>query len=516
MVVERRMSLPINTSNNAPRNTAAQRRLLAIVLPHWSVDCARRSARQRGQRITEQTIMLIIRSHGGIRTVCACCQRASRCGIRPGMALAHARVLSPPRRIEEEEMQKRDMALLCACAIWCQRYAPITMIESTPGPAAIIVDITGCERVHPCETRLMNRVVDELAARGVSARVAPASTAAAAVAIAQSSRQSKANSNATINLEGCSVRALRIDRDAIDSLAQVNVRTIGELSKLPRTGATIRYGSAVLRRLDEALGFAAEYLQPIRSMPPPSMERVFDGPVTNLEGIQLSVRFLLDALCEQLNERIRGGREFELVATCADAPASSVRLTLGAPSCNAKHLANMFAPMVERINMGVGVESIRISVLRMGRRGAGEAVGEWVDTLTARLGNRGVFRAGFVEDHRPAHSIRWIPVSQSGFALRIATRDAMVKAVSAWRPSHQFMRPEQVIVSAPYAARIVLRGRSVAIRHWVGPERIVSSWESSQTDNSEGCDFWRAEAEDGRWFWLRQAQSGWTLVGIWS
>ncbi len=484
---------------NAPPRAA--RIIMAIVLPRWSADCARREARRSGQRLPRSAATLVIDVERGMRIVVACCRNASRCGVRAGISLAHARALCQEPRLEVPARPDHEAALLRACAIWCQRYAPITMIELAPGPSAILVDLSGCDLIYPCLVTLRRRVEAELARLGFSARTAIAPTAAAAVALAQ---------NGAADLARCSLHALRLLPEAVNALALVNVHTIGELAALPRAGVAVRYGAPVLRRLDEALGTVTEILVPIRTTPPPSSERIFDGPVTTLEVVHLAVEELVEDVCAQLRERDRGGREFELTAFCADAPTQVRRLMLGSAGARVKHLCRMFSPHLERMPMGMGVESLRLAVLRMGRIVASEDVSEWVDTLTARLGPRGVLRAGFIEEHRPARSTAWIPVARYGFAAKSALRDASVRAVCAWRPSAMVEPAESVGVDAPRAASIRWRGRKVEITSWSDPERIASPWDGGS------ADYWRVRTESGRWLWLVHTRDGWSLVGIWS
>ena len=496
-----------------PRTPRVPRTIMAIVLPRWSADCARREARRSGRRFPRSAATLVIGVERGMRVVVACCRNASRCGVRAGLSLAHARALCPEPRLEQLERPDHEATLLRACAIWCQRYAPITMIELAPGPAAILVDLSGCDRIYPCLATLRRRVEAELAHLGFSARTAIAPTAAAAVALAQDGAAAAAAALAqdgTADLTRCSLHALRLLPEAIDALALVNVHTIGELAALPRAGVAVRYGAPVLRRLDEALGAVTEILVPIRTTPPPSSERTFDGPVTNVEAIGLAVEGLVEDVCAQLRERDRGGREFELTAFCADAPTQVHRLTLGSAGARVKHLCRMLFPHLERMPMGMGVESLRLAVLRMGRIVASEDVSEWVDTLTARLGPRAVLRAGFIEDHRPAHSTAWVSVARHGFAPRTALRDASVRAVSAWRPSTMCDPPQAVAVDAPRAPSIRWRGRTMEIAAWSGPERIASAWDGGS------ADYWRLRTSSGRWLWLVHTREGWSLAGIWS
>lgn len=525
----------ISAHLSAP-HTRLNRSVLAIVFLRWRADCARKYLRVQGDGIghtSARTPLIVITLERGARIVCACCAQASRRGIHEGMALAHARALCPPPRIEVDAQPEREAATVRAVARWCQRYAPIVAIEPTDGPTAILVDITGCERVHQSHEQLTQRVVEELSKRGFAVRVAIAPTAAAAVALAQSGAR---------ELSACPLGVLRIAPQAVAALADVQVRTIGELARLPRASVTVRYGSEVLHRFDQALGEAIEIVTPIRSQPPPSVEQIFDGPVTSHDAIARTVARLFEELCASLRALVRGGREFELTALCADAPMYRHRMMLAAPSARAEHLAKLFAPHLEKIPvgmLGMGIESLRIAVLRMGSCAAqsersgtvGDRLSEWSDTLRAQLGDHALFRGGFAEHHQPLRSIRWIAIARCGLSPRIALRHARVRAASAWRPSTWITPPEPLAVAAAHASMIRWRGSAIAIATWHGPERIASPWEmsaasptavSNRSASPTGApkpvcvDYWRVETTQGAWLWIAQDARGWSLVGIWS
>lgn len=489
-----------------PQTVRSDRWMMAIVFARWSADCARRAARKRGLPVTSRTGIIVFATRRGMRVVVACCARCSRRGVREGMSLAHARAICPQERMEFPCAQEN--ALLRACAVWCRRYAPLTMIEKTPGPPAILVDLTGCQRIYDDEAQLVKRVTSELAARGFEARVATAPTGAAAVALAQNRSRS--------DLLGCPLASLRIDADAIEALKQVNVSTVGQLRALERSSVAVRYSAATLRRLDEAFGDSVEFLEPVRTSPLPVAEKIFEGPVTDLQGIRLTIRELVDSLCEQLRQRVRGGREFELVALCADAPTHAHRVMLGAPSTLARHISGMFEPHIDRIPMGMGIEALKISVLRMGRCCGQELAGQWIDTLIARLGDTAVLRGGFRECHDPLRAVRWIVVSRLGFSREHALRDACVAVANAWRPSMILERPEMVIVERPLADEIRWRGRTFAIARWSGPERIALPLWGDGSSGQSSMDYWRVETQQGRWLWLCRRVDGWSVAGIWA
>lgn len=490
-----------------------QRRMLAVAFPRWSAECARRTARRQGVAIRSEAAVLVVSESHGARTVHDCCRCAAALGVLRGMSLVQARAICGSARVELPHVPERDASMLRACAVWCQRFSPITLIEPSIGMPVVLIDITGCDRIHPSEPALEQQLRRSMHARGFTARTACAANAAAAVALATARR----TPNAVRTLEACPVRSLRIERTVIERMHEVNIRRVGDLLRCTRASLASRFGAHTLLRLDQAFGRATQHIEPVRPRPLPAAERIFDGPVAALDVLQISTQELVGAVCVQLHALERGAREIELAADCADAPRWTRRLVFGAPSANARHMAGMLAPSLERMKAGLGVERFRLAVLRMGRMMRQEAIGEWIDTLCARLGDDAVLRCGLAEDHRPRRASRWLPVLRHGFDSRATAQALRARVVQAWRPSLLLPRAEAATVALGSGGSVRWRGNCHAVRSWHGPERITPPWTATAAlAPDDGGDFWRAQCDDGWWLWLRRTRDGWSVLGMWS
>lgn len=493
--------------------TAPRRRMLAVAFPRWTAECARRTARRQGAAISPDAAVLVVTESHGVRTVHDCCRHAASLGVLRGMSLLQARAICSGPRTELPHMPERDASMLRACAVWCQRYSPITMLEPSAGIPVVLIDITGCERIHPSEPALELQVRRAMHARGFTARTACAPNAAAAVALATARHAP----HAARTIDACPVRCLRLDRKVIARMHEVNIRRVGDLLRCTRASIASRFGAPTLLRLDQAFGRTEQHIAPLRPRPLPAVERIFDGPVAALDALQFATQELIGELCVQLHALERGAREIELVADCADAPRWTRRLVFGAPSANARHMMGMLAPSLERMKAGLGVERLRLAALRMGRMMRQEALGEWIDTLCARLGDGAVMRCGLVEDHRPGRASRWLPVLRHGFDPRATAQAVRVRVVQAWRPSLLLPRAEMASVEVGSGGSVRWRGECRTVLSWHGPERIAPPWTAvGAMAPAEGGDFWRAQCADGLWLWLRRTSDGWMVLGSWS
>ena len=409
----------------------------------------------------------------------------------------------------EEPSPRRSR--FAAFARWCLRYSPVVAIEESPGPPALVIDIAGCERVHGGAAALRRRIARECAARGVRVRIGMGSNPAEALV--------RAHGGACVG--EAAIEALRIDGEMVESLHAVNVRRIGELRALPRPALLARYGMPLLVRLELLDGARRQALVPVRERPLPAAALECDGPVQDAAAVREACATLLREVCAQLADRRRGVRELRIECALAGRQSASIAMRLGMPSRSATHLMSLAAPHLERMDMGMGVERIACTAVRIGRCAedgpdaagahamaamAVRSAGELVDTLVSRFGAVAVRRHLPVERHLPERAWRAADAQSVAPASAALQRAVRTPVVQAWRPSLLLDAPEPAHVERAGAPEIGWRRMRLAISRWCGPEVIQ--------DSRERCPrrYWRVHCADGRGLWLRE-QGAWTVDG---
>lgn len=399
-----------------------------------------------------------------------------------------------------------------AFARWCLRYSPVVAVEDSPGPAALVIDISGCERVHGSVAALRRRIVRECAARNVRACVGIGGTPLEALVRAHGGG----------SVDDAPVGALRIDAATVESLHAVNVRRIGELRALPRPALLARYGMPLLVRLELLEGTRRQALVPVRERPLPAASLECDGPVQDADAVRNACATLLGQVCAQLAERRRGARELRIECALAGRQCASIGIRLGMPSRSARHLMSLAAPHLERMDMGMGVERIECTAVRIGRCAedgpdaagahamaglAAGSAGELVDTLASRFGTGAVRRHMPVERHLPERA--WRGADAQSLAATSATlqRAARTPVVQAWRPSLLLDPPEPAHVDGTGAVSLCWRTTRLAVSRWCGPEVIQDSRERLPRR------YWRVHCANGLGLWLRE-QGTWTVDGV--
>ena len=419
--------------------------------------------------------------------------------------------------------------LLLRLGRWVMRYSPLVGIEPSPGPAALVVDITGCLRLHGSDEHLLGRVAREMRAIGFAAGAATAGTAAAA--LAAPARRAIPSGDELDALADEPMRALRLDETTLRALAEVNLRFIGELAPLARTDLAQRFGAGLLARMDMVSGRLIQPLATVAFEAPLAVELPFEGPTTHLESVEAALAAAVEDLCRQLQASQRGVRELEVIFLRAGAPPECIRIHLGAPSSRSNHLLTLLRPRVERLQMAFGIEGIRLCALRSSRRSHVQAscafgpapdgaprdtsaaqhlTDECLDVIAARISRARIWRAEAIERFEPELAFRMV-------AWGHRRRAGSAVPLMALRPTVLLETPRQVGVrtdSAGTPQDICASGPWTRVRVACGPERLHDGWWGNAAGRTR--DYWRIAADDGRWLWVYAREGNWFLHGVWA
>lgn len=454
------------------------------------------------------------------------------------------------RAVVEPASPGRDAAALRALAERMTRFSPVVAPDGggSEAGAGLLLDIAGCEHLFGGEAAMVRAVVRTLRRFGLRSRVAVAGTFACARAVSRFGPHDYASvppGREADALAPLPVRALGVDDDAVEGLAELGVETIGQALDLRRRDLPARFGDALLLRLDMAVGLALETIEPVRPASPVAARRAFEGPTTHLESVLLATQEQLRALCAHLRSRGLGARSvrtrLERVGSKGDPLGEPVEIetNLSRASRDPKHLWALLRPRLEGVDMGFGVEAVELAALRVARlrhsqtvadfehaQGGGASVvdetgvetarAELLDALAARLGEDAVLRADPCESHVPERSFALVPAGAPA-------PTAPARLVGADRPTRLFERPEPVeaVSLVPDGPVLSVRWRGVdhRVSESVGPERIGPEWWVPGERDTR--DYVKAQLDDGRWVWLfRRVRHGvpdaWFVHGVWA
>jgi protein ImuB len=512
------------------------RRVVSLFLPTWPTDRLRRrqaaSAGARHPAVPPLEAPLVTRMQDGNRQFIAAANRAALAlGLRPGMALSHAQAMVPGLAVAEADPEG-DATALRDLAAWCLRWSPLT---SAAPPDGLWIDATGCAHLHGGEDSLLETIVTRLARARLAARVAVADTPGAAWAAARHSSRSItiiAPGEQVDALALLPVAALRIDAGTVAALRRLGIDLVGQLLSMPRGPLARRFGSELLRRLDQALGQEDEPITPV--LPPDAAQHAasFLEPLLTATALGIAVERLVVPVCAQLEASGLGVRQLDLIFERVDDAVQVVRIGTSRPSRDAQHLGRLLKERLENVEPGFGVSAMRLVVtlaepilpiqIHSSLHGDDEQevdLAPLVDRLASRFGEERVFSVLPRESDVPERAI------QAG--LPVAADAAAAWPKDLRRPVRLLHPPQPVeaLSALPDHPPAMFTWRRVRhrVRRADGPERITGEWWRRNGEVAAMRDYWAVEDENGNRFWLFRRGNGadpatgdlsWFLHGI--
>ncbi len=455
-----------------------------------------------------------------MRRLYAVDEAAATLGLFVGQKATDAMALVPELAIAEADPEG-DAAALAALAEWCVRYSPAVAVDA---PDGLFLDATGVAHLWGGERAMLDDVLSRLARRGVPARGAVAGSAGAAWALARfgEDRTIAAAGAEPGLLASLPVTALRLEPEAAAQLARLGLARVGQLQSLPRDQLARRFGAAVLTRLDQAMLRGEEALVFRRPATPWFTRLAFAEPISAPEDLARASRDIVAGLCERLLAEGRGAGRFELAFHRLDGRAERLAVGLSMPGRGADVIARLFAPMLERVDPGFGVEAVtlfaerveplperQITLETVGEVALEDGVAPLIDRLVGRLGEGCVWRAEAYPSHIPERAVARRPP--------LPPRDGQAPCGQMWertrpRPVRLLSRPEPIEATAPVPDDPPVffrwRGRIRRVRRAEGPERLADEWwrrAPGETCPGHVRDYYRVEDDTGARYWLFRA-----------
>jgi protein ImuB len=451
---------------------------------------------------------------GGRNLLAAVSAEARALGLVPGMALTKARILVRGLDVRPAD-PAGDAAWLAQLGRFAaRRWTPCAALSDGDG---LFLDLSGVAHLFGGERTMAARILAFLARLGFTARIAVAGTAGAAHALARFGPEplilcpggGEAGALAPLPLA-----ALRLADATLAAARRLGLERIGELVAMPRAPLQRRFGETLLRRLDQALGRAAEPFDPIVPEAPPSVLLRFMEPIADAEAVAQAIAEAVTRLVPRLAAAGLGARSLVLTCQLVDNSRQHQTVSISRASRDAVHLRTLLCAQIEKIEPGFGIERLRLTAAGVeplapqpiaselaGARPAPD-LAPLVDRLAARLGARRVHRLTALESDLPERSV--------GRARPFA-------ATAGWprwpRPVHLLSPPEPVdfvMAELPDGAPLRFRWRGQAYRVAAadGPERVYGEWWRGADERDAVRDYFQVEAADGARFWLFRKGDG--------
>jgi protein ImuB len=430
---------------------------------------------------------------------------ARKRGVVPGLSIAAALALDQGIAIRLRD-ERAEVHALKGIALWAGQW---TSTVSIAPPASVLLEIAGGLGYFGGLEKLLGRIEAGLAALGFPAVIATAPTAGAASLFARAGRALAVEQAAECERELAflPVALLEHAQSELDTLSGIGVRTIGELSALPRDGIARRFGQALLDEIDRARGVQPDSRPPFIAPERYHGQLELPAPVEETEALLFGFRRLVIELAGFLHGRGAGVTRLVCDLVHEDAAPTSIVLGL-ACTRQVEHIMSVLRERLAREQLPDRVEAIRLvaeEVAPLGAkegdffpasRGDGEAAAQLIERLRARLGEDAVRALELRADHRP---------ERAGGATAVIIRNGhseRSEGPSPIRPLWLFPAPRP-LGRDPAAVELELLS---------GPERIETGW----WDCDEiGRDYFVGRSARGEALWLYRDRGGeWFAHGV--
>jgi protein ImuB len=427
-------------------------------------------------------------------------------GIDVNMVVADCRAILPTLQVFDDKPEQ-SKSTLSALAAWCLRYTPTVAID---GPDGLILDISGCPHLWGGEKPYLKDILSRLRGFGYDIRAAIADTIGTAWAVSRYGMVSPiiepcCQLEALLPLPPV---ALRLDHSVVVRLEKFGLYQIQSFMNMPQKALRRRFGDDLLKRLAQALGQEAEFMEPIRPAEPhqerlPSLE-----PIRTATGIAIALKKLLADLCQRLAREEKGLRKAVFTCYRVDGGIQKIEIGTNSPSRNAAHLFSLFELKIETIEPALGIEVFTIDATivedAVGKQdvlwnftegGNGTAIGELLDRIAGKLGLAAINRYLPDEHYWPERSVK---------AATSFTEEPQTQwRTDLPRPIHLLSTPETIEVTVPIPDHPPMLFRHKGVLHNVkkadSPERIEQEWWIEQ---GQYRDYFIVEDEHGARYWI--------------
>ena len=438
-------------------------------------------------------------AHSDDAHIAAANPAARALGIEAGCALDTALAMADGLQVETRDIPGEQQALR-SLSIWARTLTPTVSIVA---PNVLLLEIRGSLKLFGGADRIKAAVRARLLRHRLSARISLAPSAQAATWL---SRHLECDVEDERQLAG-SLRALPLSvtdwpYTLRARLAEMGIRRIGDLLRLPRDGLALRIGRVRVQEIDRAMGRAFEQ-RALTQLPQRRQWSIELPGETNdramlIEGCEV----LFDQLMDELRERQKQISRFTVHFSHLHRQASQETFELLAPTYDKQRLLDLLSDRLERLSLPAPVIALALHT--------GELSDLFVDTpelfacaekqvadtgmierLRERCGPKSVYGIALAEDHRPESA--W------SMQFREAAGDTVVCPWEGERPLWLLLQPRPCDASN--------------LQIELGPERIESGWWDGRPVNR---DYYIARPGSGERLWVYFDHRGqrWYLHGV--
>lgn len=484
-----------------------RRRIVCLWFPRLASDRALR------RRPVDGPFVVTLQQNNANRIYCLNAE-AEQQGLHRGMPYADARAFCPNLQSQNAEPHQ-DAKFLHLLRRWATRYCPWVGLEGTDG---LVLDITGAAHLFGGEAPMLTDMRRSLMRAGISVQVGCADTRGAAWALAHHDEGIAGVGESLQAIGGLPVAALRISEDISVALQRLGLRTVDDLANAPRAPLTRRFGTALLLRLDQALGAQPEQVTPLADPPHYGVRLTLPEPIGLTADVMAGTGRLLDQLCTKLEAHEAGARQLCLTLRRVDQDQQQVELRLARALRDPKRILALFERGLSAVDAGYGIDMLRLEATQVEPVPVQQISHvtnqneDQLDDLISRLGTR--IGLENVKRFLPADS----HIPERSFIIASAAYSAPESGWGGSQPRPLRLFPPEPIAGTGNQPPHRFRWRRMALQtgRVTGPERIAPEWWLDDENWRSGLrDYWRIDTKQGRrlWVFYTPQNPGWFVQG---
>ena len=293
---ERRMQPAVERHQHSRR---VDNRIAVLWFPDWPVQAV--LLEETRQAISAESPVIALASN---HRITACCDKARGQGVRRGMKLRAAQALCPSMVVRDTDPQ-RDGRLFSAIV---EELEDVSASLEVLRPGMVALNLTAATRFYGSEHAALEHFIDAAAHEGIDATAGAADELPTAIIAARhrvlGTVVQPGESAAFLQQQPLSVLlaepALGCQKDTVETLASLGISTLGELTELPTTAISTRFGSAGLHCHRIASAQQQRKVAPDAAELDLSATIAPEEPITRVDEAAFIARMLADQVHQQL------------------------------------------------------------------------------------------------------------------------------------------------------------------------------------------------------------------------